>query len=621
MKHIYTILLIASTLFFFACQQEENLAGGATGYLRLTVNEDMSTNSRAVPENYKPEQIAVQIVNAEGETVKETEDWELWGGKQIELPVGKYTIKASSNGFDGKDAGFDIPYYTGSKEVTITANGEANETIICKLANVKVTVNFDPALIAKVRSVAATVDNDEVPNDGTPAVYSLAFDTEETRSGYFPVTKLFASITVVNKDGDSHSMRKELTDAEGNPVKARDHFILNIKESGTDESGISVTVDPTTHEYSYTFNVSTKPTSGATTTTGVWDNLVYLKAENLSLGSGVSTEGIKFQYREAVSSQSRASEADDEGWIDVKTTEKDGIYTAFISGLTADTEYEYRLVNVDGVEIQGAKWIKTAAAPAEGEATQEQLQNAGFENWYKSGSVWYAATETDYNGGNYMWDSSNPGSGNYGINPTTQSTDVKYGGNSAAKLETQYAFIKLAAASLYYGRFNGLVEMIKGAKIDFGQPFTSRPIAFKGWYQYKPVAIDYVGGNQPANTVSKGDMDLCSIFIILSKGTYQVDNTKTETLLTAQNIWNNDQFIAYGELPVDQCVNTNGEWKEFNIPLQYKESQFGEQPTHLIIVCSSSKYGDYFTGGKGSTLYVDDFSLVYEGTPSIWKNK
>lgn len=622
MKRIYTILLIASTLFFFACQQEENLAGGATGYLRLTVNEDMSTNSRAdVPEDYKPGQIAVQIVNAEGETVEETEDWKLWQNKSIELPVGTYTIKASSNGWDGQAAGFDIPYYTGSKEVTIAADKEVNETITCTLANVKVTVNFDKALLAKVRSVAATVDNDAVSN-GTSATYSLAFESTESRSAYFPVSRLFANITVVNNEGISNSMRKELTDEEGNPVKARDHFTLNIKESGqvTGDGGISVSVDPTTHEYSYTFYVSTKPTTGATTTTGVWDNLVYLKAENLTFGTGVSTEGIKFQYREAVSSQSRASEADDEGWIDVKTTEKDGIYTAFISGLTADTEYEYRLVNVDGVEIQGAKSIKTAEAPTGGEATQEQLQNAGFENWYKSGSVWYAATETDYNGGNYMWDSSNPGSGNFGVNPTTQSTDVKYGGNSAAKLETQYAFIKLAAASLYYGRFNGLVG-INGAKIDFGQPFTSRPIAFKGWYQYKPVAIDYVGGNQPANTVSKGDMDLCSIFIILSKGTYQVDNTKTETLLTAQNIWNNDQFIAYGELPVDQCVNTNGEWKEFNIPLQYKESQFGEQPTHLIIVCSSSKYGDYFTGGKGSTLYVDDFSLVYEGTPSIWKNK
>ena len=621
MKRIYTILLIVSTLFF-ACQQEDNLAGGATGYLRLTVNEDMSTNSRAdVPEGYKPEQIAVQIVNAEGETVEKTEDWKLWQDESIELPVGTYTIKASSNGWDGQAAGFDIPYYTGSKEVTIAAGGEVNETITCTLANVKVTVNFDPALVAKVRSVAATVDDDAVSN-GTSATYSLAFTPTESSSAYFPVSRLFANITVVNNKGISNSMRKELTDEEGNPVKARDHFTLNIKESGqvTGDGGISVSVDPTTHEYSYTFYVSTKPTTGVTTTTGAWDNLVYLKAENLSLGSGVSAEGIKFQYREDVSSQSRASEADDEGWIDVKTTEKDGIYTAFISGLTADTEYEYRLVNVDGVEIQGAKSIKTAEAPTGGEATQEQLQNAGFENWYKSGSVWYAATETDYNGGNYMWDSSNPGSGNFGVNPTTQSTDVKYGGNSAAKLETQYAFIKLAAASLYYGRFNDLVGT-KGAKIDFGQPFTSRPIAFKGWYQYKPVAIDYVGSNQPENTVSKGDMDQCSIFIILSKGTYQVDNTKTETLLTAQNIWNNDQFIAYGELPVDQCVNTNGEWKEFNIPLQYKESQFGEQPTHLIIVCSSSKYGDYFTGGKGSTLYVDDFSLVYEGTPSIWKNK
>ena len=113
-------------------------------------------------------------------------------------------------------------------------------------------------------------------------------------------------------------------------------------------------------------------------------------------------------------------------------------------------------------------------------------------------------------------------------------------------------------------------------------------------------------------------MDQCSIYIILSKGTYQVDNTKTETLLTAKNVWDNDQFIAFGELPADQCGTTNGEWKEFNIPLQYKEGQFGEQPTHLIIVCSSSKYGDYFTGAVGSTMYLDDFSLNYEGTPAIW---
>lgn len=612
MKYLYNILFVLSTVFFFSCQEKDDLTGSnGVGYLRLTVASDASTTTRAdIPEGYEAKQIAVQIIDSDGSVVKETDDWETWKNDPIELLAGNYTIKASSAKWDGMAAGFNAPYYVGSKDVKILGSQDVNAEIICQLANVKVTVTYDEELLGKVKNIATVVRSED-------RMYSINFPSTEKRSAYYPVTSLVAEVTVITDKG-TNTLTQTLGGEEG--VKARDHYILDIHAQESGSSTVSVTVDPTTHEYSYRFDVSTVSTNGATTTTGVWDNLVYLKAENLTFGTGVSTEGIKFQYREVVSSQSRASEADDEGWIDVETTEKDGVYTAFILGLTADTEYEYRLVNEDAVEIQEPKSITTAEAPAEGEATQEQLQNAGFEDWYKSGSVWYAATETDYNGGNYMWDSSNPGSGNFGVNPTTQSTDVKYGGNSAAKLETQYAFIKLAAASLYYGRFNDLVGT-KGAKIDFGQPFTSRPIAFKGWYQYKPVAIDYVGGNQPANTVSKGDMDLCSIFIILSKGTYQVDNTKTETLLTAQNIWNNDQFIAYGELPVDQCVNTNGEWKEFNIPLQYKESQFGEQPTHLIIVCSSSKYGDYFTGGKGSTLYVDDFSLVYEGTPSIWKNK
>ncbi len=623
MKRIYTILLIASTLFFFACQQEENLTGGATGYLRLTVNEDMSTNSRAVPENYKPEQIAVQIVNAEGETVKETEDWELWSGKQIELPVGKYTIKASSNGFDGKDAGFDIPYYTGSKGVTITANGEANETIICKLANVKVTVNFDPALIAKVRSVAATVDNDEVPNDGTPAVYSLAFDTEETRSGYFPVTKLFASITVVNKDGDSHSMRKELTDAEGNPVKARDHFILNIKETDTGEQGITVTVDPTTHEYSYTFNVSTKPTSGATLTAGAWDRLAYLKATNVSTGTGVSTEGMKFQYRAAVETATLA-EDEESGWTDVVTTTEENNHTAMLTGLAAETAYEYRLVNGNG-EVIATQSFTTGEADA-----QTALVNGGFEDWcvrsaktaLTNKNTTFPCSETDYDAGNLYWDTSNRGANSISqMDPTNKSTDFVIAGTYAAKLQSVKVLGSIfAAASMYTGSFGG-ASMDMSATINFGRSFTSRPIALHGYYQYSPANVDAVGDNLPADaTVSEGNPDQCAIYVALTKKTYTINNKQEDTFIDFEG---DENIIAYGTIEGDY-VKTNGAangYTEFTIPLQYKESQFGAIPTHIIIVCSASKYGDYFTGGEGSTLYVDDFSLVYDGAPAIWKNK
>ena len=623
MKRIYTILLIASTLFFFACQQDDNLTGGATGYLRLTVNEDMSTNSRAVPENYKPEQIAVQIVNAEGETVKETEDWELWSGKQIELPVGKYTIKASSNGFDGKDAGFDIPYYTGSKEVTITANGEANETIICKLANVKVTVNFDPALIAKVRSVAATVDNDEVPNDGTPAVYSLAFDTEETRSGYFPVTKLFASITVVNKDGDSHSMRKELTDAEGNPVKARDHFILNIKETDTGEQGITVTVDPTTHEYSYTFNVSTKPTSGATLTAGAWDRLAYLKATNVSTGTGVSTEGMKFQYRAAVETAT-LDEDDETGWTGLATTAEENKYTAMLTGLTAETTYEYRLVNGEG-DIIATQSFTTDIADK-----QDTLYNGNFERWTTGSSdgskTIYPGSANEAGNTTCFWNTSNPGT-SQGLaafvakNPTTSATSLvqnEKGGIYAAKLQSTSTVGVFAAASLYIGNFLDLDYAQKAATMEFGKPFTSRPIALHGYYQYTPQIINHVERTPEGVTVTNGEtMDECSIFIALAKKSFTFNNKKEEEYIDYEG---DDNIIAYGALP--SGVATSGDsYTEFTIPLQYKESQFGEIPTHIIIVCSASKYGDYMTGADNSLLYVDNFSLVYDGTPAIWKNK
>jgi hypothetical protein len=37
------------------------------------------------------------------------------------------------------------------------------------------------------------------------------------------------------------------------------------------------------------------------------------------------------------------------------------------------------------------------------------------------------------------------------------------------------------------------------------------------------------------------------------------------------------------------------------------------------VVCSSSKYGDYFTGGDGSIMYLDDFSLIYDDEPTMWK--
>ena len=603
MKKInYIILFMLTAFFFLACQKNED-GVDAVGYLRLNVGESTTTNSRSeVPADYQPKQIAVQILDADNQVVEETEDWELWKGKAIALKSGTYTIKAASNGFDGQAADFDIPYYAGSETVTIKNGQEEQKTIICTLANVKVTVKFDSNLVGKVQTVVAQVG--DVNGVYTP----ISFSTSETRSAYFPVTSLFSEITVVNNEGVSNKLRKEFTD-----VKARDHYILNYKLAETGNSNITVTVDPTTHEYTYTFTVSPEASNKATLSAGAWDRLAYLKAESVSVGSGTSLEGLKFQFRTKTSGE-------DGSWAEVSATEKEGTYTGFATGLTASTEYEYRLVNKDGVVIGATQSFTTAATDA-----QTALYNGNFDLWTKSGNTVYPGSAEEAGNTTSFWNTSNPGTsqglGVIGgaVNPTTGvQSPVHTTGESAyaAKLQTTNKLGVLAAASLYTGSFLGLDGM--SANMEFGKPFTSRPVALHGYYMYTPQVINRVSRVPEGVEITKDEtMDQCAIFIALAKRTFTFNNNNEDEYIDYEN---DPDIIAYGELP-SGAATSGSDYTEFTIPLKYKESQFGEQPTHIIIVCSASKYGDYMTGGDNSLLYVDDFSLMYNGTPTIWENK
>ena len=38
------------------------------------------------------------------------------------------------------------------------------------------------------------------------------------------------------------------------------------------------------------------------------------------------------------------------------------------------------------------------------------------------------------------------------------------------------------------------------------------------------------------------------------------------------NMGLSDGVVAYAELPISECVSTNGQWKEFNLQLKYSEA-------------------------------------------------
>lgn len=599
MKKIYSLLtILLAAVFCFSCQSNETVSD--EGCLRILA-ETTGITSRVI-EGYNPKQLAVQIVNASGVTVESTDDFSEWetAGKTFRLAPGTYTIKAASYGFDGSESGFDVPYYAGSVQATVKAGTTTVANLTCTLANVKVSVEFDETFKTAFKSANAVVKS---------AVSGVASQTfvmgETTKAAYFPVGNLTSTITVVNKLDKTYSAENVVDN-----VKARDwvKFVYKAKETGT--GGVKVDIADNGHKYTFTFDVTMEDNKSIDDLTMVMNDAnsfatcayVYGSITDKK-GEGVVDPAKMFiEYKKASASE----------WTSVAATVNGtDAYKATLTGLTAGTAYQYRMAYRDGdtnFESE-AKSLTTEAATA--------LINGNMDDWYKSGKTWYACSESYFSAnGSSFWDSSNPGTTTgagalVNKNPTQgNATTVHTAGGKSAELKSQYASAfgigKFAAASLYTGKFNKL-QGADGAVIDFGQPFTARPTQLHGYFQYTSAKINYVGKDTPAsaNIVKNQTDDICSIYIALTTEAKTVDNTVVGTFVN----WETDPaVVAYGELPASDCVTTNG-WKEFTIDLKYHN--LTTKPTHIIIVCSSSKYGDYFTGGDGSIMYVDDLSLVY----------
>lgn len=583
MKQICNILLICmASVFFIACQGDELGTQESVGYLRVALEQSAEVNTKA-DATYNSKQMRVVIKNAGVEkfaTNDHTADLE---GKELSLKQGEYTIEAVSYGWDGT-AGADRAYYTGKTTVTIEKGKTATANLVCSLANVKVTVAFEQAFLDKlgagsinvqVKSATASI----APVDFTPA--------STNKVVYFPVSDLTVAYTVVTADGKKTNSKEQPI----SKVSAKDHYILNFKNQATGSGNITVTVDPSMNLYTYDFTIDPNAKSGATLSVSPWSQLAYLAATDITLDSG-DLSSLKFQYRPK----------NTDPWMDVATTVNTAASSASatLKGLTSATAYEYRLT--DG-EIS----IATGEFTTE---TEIALQNGNLDGW--TGNPDSETVSPNSSSDSKFWDTSNTGANTISKkNPTRGVTSpVHTEGGMAAKLESKKVLSFFAAASLYTGSF-GKVS-IPNAIVNFGQPFTSRPVALNGFYQYKPVAIDMVGGNAPTG-VKAGDIDQCAIYIALAKKTYAINNGDQSTFIDFKN---DPNIIAYGELP-SGAATEGDDYVEFNIPLKYKN--LTDQPTHIIVVCSSSKYGDYMTGGVGSTLYVDDLSLIYDGTPTIWE--
>lgn len=590
MKNLYLFLITLLTLpALISCQQDDvdNI-----GYLRIEVGTNAYVDTR-IAADYNPKQIALQILDSKGGIVESTDDWETLSGQQIRLEAGTYTVKASSNGFDGSESGFDIPYYAGSQQITVQTDKEVTANITCTLANVKVTVNYDQSFIDAFQSATATVKS------AMEGVNELSFRMgDELKPAYFPVADLTATISVTNHSGQQFSQDTPITN-----VKARKHYILNFKVAETgDIGGVSVSVDGTETVYTFTFNVSTEAsTKLGAEPANAWSNFAYLEGSILSSSEELDPASMHFEYKKA----------DAEEWQTISANYNSGNqkFTATLTGLTPATQYTYRLAYEKSGNTYASEEVSFTTE------TTTELHNGNLDAWSQSGSTWYPGSSSEAGNTTCFWNTSNPGTsqgmGAIGgaVNPTQGVTSpVHTPGGKAAELKSTEKLSVFAAASLYTGSFLGLDGM--SANMEFGKPFTSRPSALHGFYKYTPAVINKVDRTPDGVSIIKDEtMDQCAIFIALATKSFQFNNKKEEEYIDYAN---DPAIIAYGELP-SGAATSGDNYTEFTIPLIYKS--LTEKPTHIIIVCSASKYGDYMTGGVGSTMYVDDLELLY-GVPS-----
>jgi hypothetical protein len=169
----------------------------------------------------------------------------------------------------------------------------------------------------------------------------------------------------------------------------------------------------------------------------------------------------------------------------------------------------------------------------------------------------------------------------------------------AARLETMTAMGMLAAGNIYVGHFGNIAGL--GAELDWGYPFAGRPLALKGYYKYAPKAIDMV--KDPYKDL-KGQSDECQIQIMLTDWSdrFHINTSKKQFV----DFENDKGIIAHGSLI---SSSADAGYVEFTIPLVYRSTR---TPKYIVIVGAASRYGDYFTGGKGSVLKLDEFRLVYD---------
>lgn len=502
--------------------------------------------------------------------------------------------------------------YKGSENFSITSGQVTNVTVEAKVSNAVSHITFD-------QSVADNFNAGYTLTIGLDASAQLVYDASKSGSeGYFIIDGIdepafnWTFTGKLAKDNSDFTKSGTIEGLEaGKLYKLK--LIYTIKDGQLD-FGLYVNTETVIYEDVIIFEpVSTGLASSQPYE--IWAKRATLHADVDATENAGAT--VEFEYSSNGTNWSKVAGVDG----------NDGTWSAEIKDLTPSTEYTYRLL-INGTVTGDTKTLTTDEAP--------NLPNASFEYVSKvTGKDYYKFYDPDCGveeGMTMFWGSGN-GEGPDGVNGSASmsvvitkvdESDYKDGKKSVVGANGAFGEL-LTAGNLFTGQFAGLVGT-SGGKVNFGRPWETRPSALKIWCKYSTGQIDCLNNDNLG--VSKSDYDRAQIKVAIGTWDYKkYGGTKNSPVLvnttvesTFVDFYTDESTIANGDLIIyndgysinkaeKKSATTSG-WFEYTIPLEYRN--LTTFPTHIIVSCSTSQFGDYFTGYSKAELKIDALELIYE---------
>lgn len=651
-KFIYFAIGIAAMLMASSCEKDVfNSTSGEGGFsLALSINNNETLTSRAATTNndniIANANVKIYKPNFDGlirqYTYSQMDD-------VIYLPTGNGyrvdVVAGEAAKTDPDKANFESKSYNGSADFNIVANQiTENVKVVAKISNAITNVSFDETIGQNFKegykltfALADLTKADAPVADDDKLVYSAT----QTGEGYFIVNdpilenKLYWIFEGIKKDNTPFTAKGEIAapDATGNSLVGTRHT-MNFKyivKDGTLTFTLVVDSNTTTQQD----NIVWTPTStGLSTikTKDIWATFVNVNAD---VDTKEYDGDVYIQYRKK--SDADWVNPDDASATKIKATGDDkGVFSAVITGLDSATDYQCRLVVYKNVTTEGVttqEFVDVNSVKEFTTAKAQQVPNASFEQKYEYDS-YYVFNPADYGFTSYS-PSGDPGSkhtwwgtGNQDavvtkVKVTTPSDDVPHnlsGNKSSVCMTSNYVVVKFAAGNIYSGYFSQLIGT-EGGVVHFGRTiaadgskFESRPTGVSFYARYKGNKVNRDAKDGP---LTGDDFDEGQIKFAIGKWSNKTYKGSTESPVavnttdkkTFYDLSTIDGTVAYCDKIFYGDGNDTG-WMKVTLKFDYKD--VNTIPTHIIISAASSRYGDYFEGADGSTMYLDDIQLLYD---------